>query len=610
MADQRDIKYTDRTFNEFRQQLIDFTQNYFPDTYNDFSEASPGMLFMEQAAYIGDVLSLYQDIQFQETFRQYAEEKKNLYDLAYEVGYTPKVTCASSVELDIYQRVDYVVDGNGDRVPDYDQALVIDENAQFESTTGEPVRFITDRKVDFSFSSSFDPTEVSVYSTAANKVTQFLLKKKVKAISGEVKTQTFTIGAVEPYKTITIDDDKIIGVLDITDSNGYTWYEVPYLAQDTIFQEIPNTGPDKNMVQSSMQLLSVPRRFVTRFSTDGILKIQFGAGTQTTTSDKVITPDPTHVGIGTDYGRTKLDKAYDPSNFMFTRAYGLAPNRVELTVRYLVGGGVEANVPANSITNIKSIVTSAIDTSNDDTVAVNNPKPATGGRDGDTVEELRQNSLKAYTEQLRAVNREDFILRAVSMPTRFGGICKAYLLQDDLTTTKSLTDNIVDGNPLSLSLYVLAYDNDKKLTTLSDTTRENLQTYLSQYRMLTDAINIKDAFIVNIGVTYDIILRPGFVGRDVLLRCTQALKDYFSIEKWKINQPINISNIYTLLDKVKGVQTVQNVSIENKVGGSYSQYAYDIKGATKNGIVYPSYDPCIFEVKYPNQDIKGRITTL
>jgi hypothetical protein len=159
-------------------------------------------------------------------------------------------------------------------------------------------------------------------------------------------------------------------------------------------------------------------------------------------------------------------------------------------------------------------------------------------------------------------------------------------------------------------VYTLAYDNSRNLQTATVNLKNNLKTYLSQYMLLTDAINIKDAFVINIGVNFDVIIRPNYLGRDVLLQCNNLLIDYFNITKWNINQPIDISNIYTLLDQVKGVQTVQKVEITNNTGGLYSEYAYDIKGATRNNIVYPSYDPMIFEVKYPNTDIKGRITTL
>jgi len=605
MAEERDIKYVNKTFSDFRQQLIDYAKNYFPDTYNDFSPTSPGMMFMEMAAYVGDVLSFYQDIQLQETLLQYAQEPGNLYSLAYMMGYRPKISTVAETDIEVFQQVDAIAN-----TPDWDQALVIPENIQLESTSGTSTRFFVDKKVNFGFSSSYDPTDVTVYASSGNTINTFLLKKTVKAFSGQVKTKTVSIASPERFKTITLEDDNIIGILDIEDGSSNDWYEVPYLAQDTIFEESTNSGTDSDLAPYLLTLKKVPRRFVTRFTSTGNLQVQFGAGTNSQ-DDSVITPDPTNVGLGTSAGISRIDEAYDPSNFMFTGTYGLAPANTTLTIRYLVGGGVEANVPANTITTVINQGTATgTDTSKASTIAYNNPRAASGGKDGDTAEEIRQNSLKAYSEQLRAVTREDYIIRALALPPRFGSVAKVHVLQDQLTSTKSTTDNIIDSNPLSLSMYVLAYDNDRKLVTASSNMKGNLKQYLSQYRMITDAINIKDAFVVNIGVKYDIVLRPGAVGREVLLRCTQALQEHFDIRKWNINQPINIGTIYTVLDRIKGVQTVQNVEITNKVGGSYSQYAYDIKGATKNNIVYPSYDPCIFEVKLPDSDITGRITTL
>jgi hypothetical protein len=612
MAQERDIKYVGKTFSDFRQQLVDYAKNYFPDTYNDFSPTSPGMMFMEMAAYVGDVLSFYQDVQLQETFLQYAQEPGNLYTLAYMMGYRPKISTAATVDLDVYQRIPAQL-VSGQYVPNYNYALTVSENATLQSTTGTPVKFLVDNKINFAFSSSYDPTEVSIYSTSGDTVTEFLLKKKVKALSAEIKTTTVTVTSPEKFKTITIQDSNILGVLDIIDSNGAgsKWYEVPYLAQDTIFLEQSNSGgSDSNLVPYVIQLQKVPRRFVTRFTSTGDLQVQFGAGT-TGGSDMVITPDPTNVGLGDQIiGVSKIDTAYDPSNFMFTGTYGLAPANTVLQIRYLVGGGVEANVPSDTITTILNATRTATISGYENTLTFNNPAAAVGGKDGDTSDELRENSLKAYSEQLRAVTKEDYIVRTLSLPSKFGSVAKAYIVQDQLSSTKSTTDAIIDSNPLSLSLYILAYDNNKKLITASSTLRNNLKTYLSQYRMLTDAVNVKDAFVVNIGVKYDILVLPNYTGRDVLLACTQALQDYFKVEKWSINQPVNLSALYTLLDRVKGVQTVQNIEIENKVGGVYSQYAYDIKGATKNNIVYPSYDPCIFEVKYPDTDIIGRVTSL
>jgi hypothetical protein len=566
-------------------------------------------MFMEMAAYVGDVLSFYQDIQLQETFLQYTQEPGNLYTLAYMMGYRPKVSTAATVDLDVYQRVPSKL-VSGQWVPNFDYAVTISENTQLQSTTNPPVKFLVDNKINFNFSSSYDPTEVSVYADDGVKPTLFLLKKKTKAISAEVKTTTVTITAPEKFATITLEDTDILGILDITDASSNKWYEVPYLGQDSIFLEQSNTASDSNLAPYVLQLQKVPRRFVTRFNSLGNLEVQFGAGT-TGGSDNVFTPDPTNVGLGDQIiGVSKIDKAYDPSNFMFTGTYGLAPANTVLTIRYLVGGGVEANVPSDTVTTIVASTRTATLPGYENTVAFNNPAAAVGGKDGDTSDELRENSLKAYSEQLRAVTKEDYIVRTLSLPSKFGSVAKAYIVQDQLSSTQSTTDAIIDSNPLSLSLYVLAYDNNKKLVTASSTLRNNLKTYLSQYRMLTDAINIKDAFVVNIAVKYDILILPNYTGRDVLLACTQVLQDYFKVEKWSINQSINLSALYTLLDRVKGVQTVQNIEVENRVGGLYSQYAYDIKGATKNNIVYPSYDPCIFEVKYPDTDIIGRVTSL
>jgi hypothetical protein len=607
MAEIRDIKYVAREFSDYRQELIEFAKNYFPDSYNDFSPTSPGMMFIEMAAYVGDILSFYQDTQLQETFLQYAKDPGNLYTMAYMMGYRPKVTNVAEVELQVTQNIGADPTTNK---PNWDQALVVDENAVITANSQGNTQFFIENKIDFSYSSSYDPTDVVISQISNGVPSEFLLTKKAKAFSGTIKTLTQTYTGAEKFSTITIEDSNIIGVLEITDSSNdetTTWYEVPFLGQDSVFIEDTNVGSDVDKVPNSIKLQKVPKRFVTRFNSQGYLEIQFGAGT-TGTDDIEFTPDPTNVGLGTLQGITAIDKAYDPSNFLYTQTYGLAPSNTTLTIKYLVGGGVEANVPANTLTGFSGTITG--DPTYQDTVAFNNPQPAIGGKDGDTVEEIRQNSLRAFAEQKRTITLQDYTVRALSLNPKFGTVAKVFVTQDELNSTRSVTDSIIDSNPLALSMYVLAYDNEKKLLTATSTLKSNLRTYMSYYMPLTDALNIKDAFVVNIGVNFDILVRPNYNSRDVLLACNNALQDHFDISKWNINQPINISTIYSLLDRVVGVQTVSKVEIINKQGGNYSQYAYDIKGATRNNIVYPSYDTMIFELKYPNQDIKGRTTVL
>ena len=606
MAQDRDIKYVNKDFGDFRSQLIEYAKNYFPDSYNDFSPSSPGMMFIEMAAYVGDVLSFYQDTQLQETYIQHAKNPANLYNLAYMMGYRPKITTPSEVDIEVSQ----IVGASGGN-PNWNQALFIPAYTRLKSTVADQVNFFIDKRIDFTFSSSYDNTDVAVETLSGGNPSQFRLTKTAKAISGEIKTVTEVVTSVEKFKTITIDDTNIIGVQSIVDNGGNTWYEVPFLGQDTVFVDNPNNTPDKQAVPYSLTLQRVPRRFVTRLTATGQLQIQFGAGIAGQ-DDSILTPDPTNVGFGSNQGVSRIDYAFDPSNFLSTKSYGLAPSNTTLTITYLVGGGVVANAPANTINTLVgySATPTATDASQLGTVVFNNLLAAAGGRDGDTVDELRENSLRAFNEQGRSVTLQDYTVRSLSMDSKYGSIAKVYITQDQLTNPNSATDSIIDSNPLSLSLFTLAYDNNKNLISATNTLKSNLKTYLSEYMMLTDAINIKDAFVVNIGINFDIIVKPNYIGRDVLLLCTNLLKDYFDITKWNINQPINVSSLYTLLDQVKGVQTVQKIEIVNNVGGIYSQYAYDVLGATRKNIVYPSYDPCIFEIKYPDSDIKGRITTL
>ena len=198
------------------------------------------------------------------------------------------------------------------------------------------------------------------------------------------------------------------------------------------------------------------------------------------------------------------------------------------------------------------------------------------------------------------------MVRALSLPSQYGTIAKAYIEPEKL-------ENILPGQtPSVLNLFVLSFDNNKKLKTSSNTLKKNLSTYISQYRVINDSIKIKNAFVINIGIEFDLIVLPEYNNNEVVFNCIQTLKDYFDINKWQINEPIILRDLYVLLDKVEGVQTIKKIDITNKVGTNlgYSQYAYDISGATQNNVIYPSLDPMIFEVKYPDTDIRGRVVPL
>jgi len=609
----RDIKYINRDFNQFRSRLIEYAQTYFPNSYTDFSPASPGMMFMEQAAYVGDVLSFYLDNQFQETFTQYAQQTNNVYELAYMFGYKPKTTGVAQVTIDFYQQVPSKLSGS-DYIPDYDYALILNENTTINSPNG--VSFLIQDKVDFSLSSSQDPTETSIYQIAGNVPQYFLLKKSRKAISATINTQTFNFGAPLPFQTINIDSPNIIKILDVFDSDGNRWYEVDHLGQEMVLDPIKNTNvnnPNKSDdIPYLLRLKKIARRFATRFTSLNSLQIQFGSGNPSDVSEE-ITPNPNNVGIGLPFEKDKLTVAYSPLNFLYTGTYGISPANTILTIRYLTGGGVNSNILANQLNSISSnsVQFSQINLTSPtanyvfNSLTATNPEAASGGKGGDTLEEIRQNTLALVASQKRSVTADDYLIRALSMPSDYGAVTKAYIEQP------KLSDNQVSTIE-TLNLYILSQNSSGQLDYATQTLKDNLRTYISQYRMIGDNIEIRDAYIINIGVNFEIIVLPEYNNNEVLLACVSAIQRYFNIDNWQLNQPIMLKDLYILLDKISGVQTVKDISIVNKAGTTqgYSQYAYDITGATQNQVIYPSLDPSIFEVKYSNQDIKGKVVPL
>ncbi len=444
------------------------------------------------------------------------------------------------------------------------------------------------------------------------------MKKSRNAISATVNTQTFGFNEPQSFQTINISTANIIGILDIVDSDGNVWYEVDHLGQEMVYKPISNTNINdpnnvvNNLVPYILKLEKVQRRFATRFTSLNNLQIQFGSGT-TADSDEEITPNPNNVGLGLPFIKDKLTTAYSPANFLYTNTYGISPSNTTLTVRYLTGGGVTSNVAANTLTNLNKANSQFNNINLNPTtanyifnsLASTNPNAASGGKGGDTIEEIRQNTLALVASQQRSVTADDYLIRALSMPSEYGSLTKAYIEQPKLTDEQVSTIE-------TLNLYCLSQNAAGQLDYASDLLKKNLRTYLSQYRVIGDNIEIRDAYIINIGINFEIIVLPEYNNNEVLLACIAALQTYFSINNWQINQPILIRDLYILLDKISGVQSVKNVFISNKAGttSGYSQYAYDITGATQNQVIYPSLDPSIFEVKYPDTDIKGKVVPL
>ena len=554
----KQVNYLNKDFSDFRDNLIEFAKVYFPNTYNDFNESSPGMMFIEMAAYVGDVLSYYIDSQFRESLLAYAEEKRNVYNIAQSFGYKPNVTSPSSVVLDVFQTVPAL-----NEKPDERYALNVKAGTQVISTsTGTTFRTLED--VNFKFSSSYDPRDITIFESEDNIPTKYLLKKKVKAESGNIVEETFTFGAAEKYGQVKLSNPKVIEIISCTDSDGNTWSEVDSLARDTVFTDIENnaTNDPTSVVNREvspyiLKLNKTSRRFTRYIDQNDSSILRFGAGVSDNADEEII-PNPSMVGSTLPGSPSFLTKAFDPSNFLKTKAFGLAPSNTTLTIKYSYGGGIDDNVNVNDVSSISSISyeiqddllsTAAVQESKD-SVSFTNPLPATGGSAGESVREVRENALAYFQAQSRAVTKEDYIVRAYSLPAKYGNIAKVHLVQDDQLNKSTgfdelervVTQDDVDNkrtikslqvrtpNPLAMNMYTLGFDSNKKLTNLNRTVKENLKTYLSQYRLVTDAVNIKDAYVINIAVNFAILTKSEFAKNDVLLRCVAAVKDFFDID--------------------------------------------------------------------------------
>ena len=642
----KDVNYLSKNFSEYRQNLIEFAKSYYPDTYSDFNEASPGMMFMEMAAYVGDVMSFYIDNQFKENLLLFAKERNNVVSISQALGYKPKLTAAATVEADIYQMVP-ALGSTFNYEPDQKFFLKILANSKFSTSTLPTQNFRSTE--DVNFADGLNRTIRVLARDASNAPTMYVVSKKIKLVSADIKTATFSFGSAQKFSKIEIVDSNVISITNVTDSDGNPWYEVDYLGQDLIIEErnIESRGTGGFFSSTVMQSGSLspaklaifrkkPRRFATRINSDMKLELWFGSGTNDT-SDELLTLNSTQIA-NSKYNQVITNSSLDPADFISTDTFGLAPANTTLTVTYMVGGGIESNVASNTITSVDYVniannpanYTSAeqgLYNQVVSSVAILNEEPARGGGSTETVEEIRQNALAFFNAQNRVVTDKDYLVRSLAMPAQFGQISKVFVVRDEQINaiarqdSGSLTLNndqnpyndrsyVVDPvAPNAINLYVLGYDENKNLATLNTLVKKNLAKYLEQYRVLTDDVNILDAFVVNDGVQFHIVVYRNYNMNDVVARCIDAIKDFFDIAKWQINQPIIMNDLRLTIGSVEGVQTISDVIITNKYrfqdGRDYFEYRYPIEEATVDDIVYPSLDPCIFEIRHPETDIVG-----
>jgi hypothetical protein len=591
-----------RDFESQKQAIISHLKTYFPNDIQDFNESSVGMMFVEIGAYVGDAFNFYLDKRFNESFTETANETKNIFKHAKQLGFKAFGKTAAVGFVDAFLRVP-ARNNLGKIEPNMNFAGKVKRGAKLKSKSGNT--YETLEQIDFSKVDINDPnfTQVAERNAQTSEPTTFVLKvKDVYVKAGETRSTTFTVGDYVRFRELTLSDDDVLEIIKIIDSDGNQWFEVDYLAQDTVFESTVNSGANADTVPYVLKLRSVPFRFISEFDfSTGKTSITFGSGDAQSFDGELI-PDLGDLSLPVFGKDTFTDFALDPQNFLKTRTLGLTPVNTTLTVQYRVGGGFDSNAGTGEIDNVveKSFEVSdsslPIATVRDvaNSFSVLNSSPIIGGNDELEPDEIKHLIPAQFAAQSRLVNAPDFIARALSMPARFGSVFRANARLNPL-------------NRNSLELIVLSLDNNGHCVPAPAQLKQNLKTYLSRFRMMTDGIEILDGKIINLGLNFSILTSPDFNKLEVLANCIEILKQALQIKHQQLNQPINISDLYVLLKSVPGVISLIDIQFANLVGTiegrQYSTSKFNVNQNLRNGILY-SEDNAIFEIKNPDFDIK------
>ena len=590
------VKYTSRDFNTIKNDLVEYSKRYYPNTFSDFNKASFGSLMLDSVSYTGDVLSFYLDYQFNESFLNTASEFDNILKIANQLGYKYSSRSTAFGEITLYLSVPVNSTSTG---PDLNYLPVLRKGTTFKSTGGQLFTLMQD--VDFS--ETTNEIVVSSVDVDTGVPIRFAVKTKGTAQSGFYTQRQIDIGSYERFRKLDLNDSEILEIVSVTDSDGNQFYEVDHLSQDVIFREVPNFNFQSDGVSSILKPFPVPRRFIVNKART-TTTLQFGYGSEDElTTDSVV--DPAQAILQMHAKDYFSDTAFDPTNLIKTDKFGVAPANTTLTITYRKANPGVSNVAAGTITRVTipnftfsdvANTTSAGRSQVVSSIEVINENPFVGEIKLDQAEELRTNTMGFYAAQNRAVSLLDYQSLIYAMPSNFGRVKRCFIAQDN----NSFKRNI--------NLYIISQDNNLLLTSANTTLKENLRTWLAQYKMINDTIDILDAIIVNISIDFQVIANPDYDKTEVLNASLVTLQLQY-INKLDIGESFSIAKIYNLLNKLSGVLDVVSVKVNAKVGGFYSSSSINLdKLLTFDGKYIRAPKNVIYEVKFPSIDIKGVVS--
>ena len=623
------VNYTSKDFSTIKADLIEYTKSYFPNTYKDFNETSPGMMLIELSSYVGDVLSYYIDYNYKENLLSTATEKRNVRRLSEFLGYKAPNKTPSVVKL----KVTTTIDANTDGTPKYGTTpQSIDSGLQIASNVDSQILFETTGEIDFTVSGSGDDPISAPILDSNGEASSYTLTRYVRAVSGQTKTKSFTITSPTKFLELDLGEDNVIEILNCQDSSGQKWHNVDYLAQEKVLKQTHysddttrDSAYDQGDATSIISSVPIPyvveyiktnKKFISNFDEDTqTYKVQFGNGLFRF-SNSGSNVDPVEQAGVTINGTNLSDiPSAIGSTIGNNLNLGETPANTILTFTYRAGGGATSNVQVGELTTINNPPDNV-------TISVTNDEPSIGGTDGQTVDEIRNNASAFFATQLRCVTKEDYTTRIQSIPAKFGSIAKTYV-------------NRLDGGTLLVS--TLSYNQNRQLVQTPELILQNVATYLNQFRMINDQLDfgfnlnntLFSGYIINFGVRFIVNQDRRSNATAVKLNVIQVIKDFFKVEKMQFRQSININDLqYNILglDGVIGIKELllfQDGTAEYAEGRKMYNYTanggavtnsentygfqYNFTEALENGIYRPSVTPSVFELRNPNQDIYGKV---
>ena len=589
------IRYTDRDFDSIKESLVEYTKRYYPNVFKDFSEASFGSLMLDTTAYIGDMLSFYLDYQANESFLDTAIEYDNVLRLGEQVGYKQPLKGNSFGIVSLY--VLAPVDSNGVG-PDTNYLPILVKGSKLSSNSGQTFSLME----DIDFKNPNNEVVVATSNPGDGAPTSYAVKAFGRVVSGEERQEVFSIGSFTRFLTLPLTNPNITEVLSVVDSEGHEYFEVEYLSQDTIFRTVINKDPlTRKFVPNIIVTTSVPRRFVT-FNKNGLIQIKFGYGSDTSLKSDNLT-HPSNVILkmhGKDY---EQDTSFDPSKLVSSDKFGIAPANTSLRIVYRTNSSDNVNVASRGLTNVvEPILVFGSDATNNakidlvrDSLEVVNENPLTGDVSLPSVVELKQRVNDVFASQNRAVTSDDYEALVYRMPSKFGKVKRAKLFRDH------------DSFKRNLNLYLASENSSGHLISSSQVLKNNIKTWLNNYKMINDTIDILDARVINIHVDFTAVVDYSQDKYEALNIAITNIQSMFR-EKMNINQPIYITKIYDVLNNLEEIVDVTNVKITNKNSGLYSEETLNLKDwISADGRILYAPQNVIYELRFPNTDIRGTI---